>query len=248
MVVNNIKAAFEAANLLAADATERSRGQAVRLDDAAPRPAGDELHNLDPWFIAKCQPRSHRAARASLQRAGFEAWYPVGRVLKAMPRRMLSPSKRKKKQVVLREDVRTPYGDYIFLRRLFGSFSLMRLFDLNGMAGLCLFGETPATIPDYRIEMLRLSEFDGCYDRCEAKISGRQLQLAEIVSTEAAKERWKDQRATIKVLDGTKRTIHFIEEFGRITRVVAGQGDQQLPALSPAEILPGSRCWRSFKE
>ena len=49
-----------------------------------------------------------------------------------MPHRFISPKKRNRKQIVLREGVREPYGDYIFLRRLFGSFSLLRVFEIRG--------------------------------------------------------------------------------------------------------------------
>ena len=45
-------------------------------------------------------------------------------------------------------------------------------------------------VHDYEVEILRLAEFDGAYDRCEAQISAKQLALAHIRPTEAAQERY----------------------------------------------------------
>lgn len=190
-----------------------------------------ELHCFDPWWIARVKSRMHRSARIALMREGFDAWYPQGRLLSRMPDRYVGPKKRNQKQAVLKEDVRTPYGDYIFLRRLFGSYSLMRLFDLNGMYGVCLTGEAPAIILDYEIEMLRLAEYDGKFDLCDLSISAKQLRLAEIRKTKAAEDRGISEPVTHTILDSTRQTLLFIEAFGRITRVVAGTGD--LPASEP---------------
>ena len=193
-----------------------------------------ELHCFDPWWIARCKPKSHHCAKEALTREGFEVWFPQGRLLSKMPDRYVGPKRRKQKQLVLREEVRTPYGDYLFLRRLFGSFSLMRLFDLNGLYGICLTGETPATLNDYEIEMLRLAEYDGKFDRCDQSITAKQLRLAEIRKTKAASDRGITDAITHTILDTTRQTLLFVEVFGRITRVVAGAGD-----LPPSEPLTG---------
>ena len=190
-----------------------------------------EIHCFDPWWIARVKPNSHRAAKEALAREGFEVYYPQGRLLTMMPHRFIGPKKRKQKQVVLREGVRTPYGDYIFLRRLFGHYSLLRLFDLNGMYGVCLMGERFALIEDFEIEMFRLAEFDGKFDKCEASISAKQFRLAEIIQTKAAEERGIKEPVTHTILDSTHPRMQFVEAFGRITRVVAGTGD--LPPSEP---------------
>ena len=190
-----------------------------------------ELHCFDAWWIARCRPKSHHSAKDALMREGFEVWYPQGRLLSRMPDRYVGPKKRKQRQLVLREDVRVPYGDYLFLRRLFGSFSLLRLFDLNGLYGICLTGEAPATIQDYEIEMLRLAEYDNKFDRCDQSITAKQLRLAEIRKTRSAADRGITEPITHRILDTTRQTILFVEAFGRITRVVAGEGD--LPSSEP---------------
>jgi len=189
------------------------------------------VHCFDPWWIGRVKSRAHRVARDALKREGFEVWYPQGRLLTLMPHRFIGPKKRNRKQIVLREGVREPYGDYIFLRRLFGSFSVLRLFEVSGCYGICLIGEQPATIEDFEVEMLRLAEFDGKFDRCEAHITAKQLRLADIRQTDAAKERAASEPITHAILDTTQQTLLFVEAFGRITRVVAGIGD--LPASEP---------------
>lgn len=186
-------------------------------------------HCFDPWWLARCQPGQNRRAATSLARAGFEVWYPAGRRLSKMPHRLITKKKRKLKQQVLREDVAYPYGEYLFIRRLFGSFSLPRLFELDGVHGLCMFAETPAYVQDFEIEVLRLCEYRGEFDVCDTPMGSRALLLAEIRQTEAAKERWKDRRTFTSVLDGSRKKILFVEEFGRITRVIAGEGDLDLP-------------------
>jgi hypothetical protein len=188
-----------------------------------------ELHCFDAWWIARCKPNSHGSAKHALMREGFEVWYPQGRLLSRMPDRYVGPKKRKQKQLVLREGVRTPYGDYLFLRRLFGSFSLMRLFDLNGLYGICLTGEVAATILDYEIEMLRLAEYDGKFDRCDVTVTAKQLRLAEIRKTKPADDRGISEPITHTILESTRQTLLFVESFGRITRVVAGEGDLHHP-------------------
>jgi len=76
-----------------------------------------------------------------------------------------------------------------------------------------------------------VAEFDGKFDRCEAHITAKQLRLADIRQTDAAKERVVSEPITHAILDSTQQTLRFVEAFGRITRVVAGIGD--LPASEP---------------
>jgi hypothetical protein len=220
MIMGNLGKAFADAELLADLATRRAQGglHASRGGQAQ----GEEVHCFDPWFIAKAEQLARRRAEASLKREGFEVWYPAGRLLTSMPQRMLTANQRHARQKYLRESMRLPYGDYVFLRRLFGSYDLSRLYDLSGVIGLCMIGEQPAMLQDFEVEMLRLAEFDGVFDRCEALVSEKQLQLAKITRTKAADERWNKQPVTHSVLDESKRRLYFVEAFGRITRVVTG--------------------------
>jgi len=221
---NNLDAAFRDAEVIAERMTAEEAGRVVRLPKVSSVPIAreeGELHCFDPWFVARVVSGSHRRAKTSLSREGFEVFYPAGRVLRPLPKRYIPPKKRRSRQLYLQEDVRLPYSDYIFLRYMFGEYPLSRLFDLDGVAGICMSGETFSTVQDYEVETLRLMEFDGVFDRCEVPaVSAKQLMLAHIRKTEAAIERWNDRTVTVAILDESRRTIHFVEEFGRITRVI----------------------------
>jgi len=222
-MAGNLDKAFKDAELLAERMTREELGHLIvlRQTGSVPVRRTEAEHCFEPWFIARVVSSSHRRAHRSLSREGFEVYYPAGRVLRPLPKRFIAPNKRKNHQVYLQQDVRTPYGDYVFLRYLFGHWPLDSLFRLDGVAGICMVGDQPAMVHDYEVELLRLAEFDGTYDRCEVPaISAKQLKLAHIRPTEAAQERWKDRTVAASILDESRRTIHFVEEFGRITCVV----------------------------
>lgn len=192
------------------------------------------VHCFDPWLIAKSEPNREHAAYKSLRREGFEAWFPAGRKMSPMPRRFLSSNNRHKKRHVLVEDLRLPYPGYVFFRRLTApsmSVNLGRLYEFDGVLGLCMFGEHIAIAEDYEIQLLRFKEDVGAYDVWDMKVgmSARDVALAEIRRSEAAKERWDKPPAVLGRLDDSRRGgLHLVEAFGRITRVVAATGDLQL--------------------
>lgn len=229
--MKDLKRAFAEAELLAVDATERAKGGSLYVSEVWKSDSYRE-HCFDPWVIARVLSRAHDVAAVSLKRSGFEMWFPAGRRFRLMPKRHLTRTRRNSRRVVLREELERPYGDYVFVRRLFGDQSLWRLFELNGVLGVCAFGEKIATVPDFEIEMLRLYEYDGRFDRCDFGISAKQFQLAEIVRTRAALQRSKSDAEAFKILDANGEAVHFIEQFGRITRVVTATGSVEPPTLS----------------
>src|SRR5205085_710285 len=87
IAMNNLKAAFEAAELLANEATERSKGELLRIEAAVPPTDEFRQHCFDPWVIGRVLPRAHQTAALWLKRAGFEAWFPAGRHFSMMPKR-----------------------------------------------------------------------------------------------------------------------------------------------------------------
>lgn len=186
------------------------------------------VHCFDQWLIVKVQPGREAMARASLVREGFECWYPAGRRMKRLPQRFISSKTRHKKRAVLIEELRLPYPGYVFIRRLKPAsqrFELHKLYELNGLIGLCMFGDLAAYIEDYEIQMLRFKEDIGTYDIWDVDMTAKQFGLAEIRRTEAAKQRWDKPPAVVGTLDSNQgRRIHLVEAFGRITRVLAGTG------------------------
>lgn len=174
----------------------------------------------DPWMIVCTRPQAEHMAAESLRRDGFEVFLPLGRQVGLMPLRFVPPKKRKLRRRILREDVCLPYPGYLFARRLASKTSLFRLYEISGVAGLCCFGERLATLSDYRVELLRLAMDAGEFDSWQPGLSARDYHLAEIISTALARKVWNGSRKISSYVDDSARTVHLIEEFGRITRVL----------------------------
>lgn len=190
------------------------------------------VHCFDPWLIVRSEPNREHAAHCSLRREGFECWYPAGRRLKALPQRFL-PSKTRHKRHVVLEELRLPYPGYLFIRRMTQASQasiIWRLFELDGVLGACTFGEHLAIAEDYEIQMLRFKEDLGEFDQWEVALNAKEFRLAEVRRSEAAKERWDKPPKLLGTLDSNRAgSLHLVEAFGRITRVVAATGDLYLP-------------------
>ena len=187
------------------------------------------VHCFDPWLIAKAEPNREQAAYKSLRREGFEAWFPAGRRLKQLPQRFISSKNRHKKRHVVLEELRLPYAGYVFFRRLTQAsrtLELGRLYELDGVLGVCMFGEHLAIAEDYEIQMLRFKEDIGAFDEWDIDLNAKAFALSEVRRTDAAKERWEKPPVLLGTLDTNQgRGLHLVEAFGRITRVVAATGD-----------------------
>lgn len=212
---------------------DRPFGMAFSDFDVKSIGEADQVRCFDPWIIARSEPNREVKARESLMRDGFECWYPAGRKITQKPQRMISSKTRHKKRHVMVEGLAMPYPGYLFVRRLTSHRSLWRLWELTGVLGVCAFGEYFATIEDYRIEMMRIHEDAGDYDRWEVKkgLTPRDWALAQFEQTEAAKERWSGKPRVLGRVDSNHRqSLHLVEEFGRITRIVTANGDTTMRA------------------
>lgn len=188
----------------------------------------DTVPCFDPWLIANAEPNREHAAYVSLRREGCEAWYPAGRKIGLMPKRFLPSKTRHKKHVVL-EDLRLPYPGYVFFRRLTSNsmkLNLMRLYELDGVMGLCMFGEHLALAENHEIQMLRFKEDVGDFDEWAPSVNAKIFRLAEVRRSEAAKQRWEKPPQLLGALDTNQGPrLILVEAFGRITRVIAATGD-----------------------
>jgi len=185
--------------------------------------------NWDPWLIAFSQPRVEHVAKASLEREGFECYYPVGKHVTTPPMRTLPSKTRHKRRYEVREEARPVLRSYLFIRRLFGGYDLDNLYELNGVGGICHFGDYVATLPDYEIELLRLAEGYGRFNTYNVSNTGAyRLAVATLADHPDPRSKWTGQTRMIGRLDESDRTIQFIESVGRVIRVI--QTAQQLPA------------------
>jgi hypothetical protein len=184
---------------------------------------------FDPWLIVRSETNREHAAWQSLRREGCEAWFPAGRKLRIMPKRFLPSKTRNKKRHIISEELRLPYPGYVFFRRLTPNslkLNLLRLYELDGVAGVCMFGEHMALAENHEIQMLRFNEDLGRFDQWDLNLTAKEFGLAEIRRSEAAKERWDKPPQLLGALDTNQGPrLYLVEAFGRITRIVAAAGD-----------------------
>jgi hypothetical protein len=184
---------------------------------------------FDPWLIARSDVNREHAAWQSLRREGCEAWYPAGRRLRQMPQRFLPSKTRHKRRHVVLEELRLPYPGYVFFRRLTQSsmkLNLMRLYELDGVTGVCMFGEHLAQAENHEIQMLRFKEDVGAFDEWDLDLTSKQFALSDVRRSEAAKERWDKPPQVLGALDTNHGPrLYLVEAFGRITRIIAATGD-----------------------
>src|SRR5262245_49776648 len=123
------------------------------------------LHSFEPWFVARYQPRLARVARENLARVGFETWYPTIIELRPMPLNRLTANKRRHRFSFLREVRRPRFVGYILIRTLPDCiWDVNRIDELSGCGSIVRFGETPAKIQDFDVEIMRVAEATGQFD------------------------------------------------------------------------------------
>jgi transcription antitermination factor NusG len=197
------------------------------------------LHNFSPWNIVRSQPNQEAKAKESLLRAGFESYFgerqEVVRV--SIPASKISSKTRYRRRSETRDVVRTypVYPGYLFVRRLYGGSDLWQSFELPGIIGLCCFGERPATVEDYTVELLRLSEARGKFDHHTASTDQRHIKIALRERANPPLLVDKSPR-NIQALDGHGKSLQFIEELGRITRII--QSPDDVIAIRAAHRVP----------
>lgn len=181
------------------------------------------LHSFERWQIVRSKPNGEALAKASLMREGFEVYYGERQkiITVPVPAQKISSKTRYRRRSEVREIVRVlpVYPGYLFVRRMWGGFDLHQAFELPGVIGLCCFGEIPATVEDYTIEMLRLNEARGRFDNRSVSTEQRHIRIA-------LRERANPpcpidiKPRTINYVDKSGNTFLYVEELGRITRII----------------------------
>lgn len=109
------------------------------------------------WYVVYTKPREEIRAEVNLDNQGYEVYLP--RVLR---------HRRRRGNVI---DVVEPlFPRYMFVRLTIGCDNLMSLRSTRGVSSLVSFGNTPASVPDKFVLVLRRSEDPGKgYFECEDK-------------------------------------------------------------------------------
>lgn len=219
--------AHQRSSALSAKRAERIGGHNVMLGTLAALAAAEmvEVPCLEDWMLAYSHPHAQHIARASLEREGFEAWYPLRKVVSCRPSSSLPSKTRHRRRFEIVERIEPVLGAYMMLRRLCGAFDLGRLRELHGVGGLCHMGNTAATIRDYEVELLRLAESHGRFNIYHASVPGTYRVAIEIdprltTDGKAGRDRWNGITRMIGRLDGAARTMVFRQELGRVIRLI----------------------------
>lgn len=186
--------------------------QDMLQEQATPR----EEYAKDPWWIVRVEPNAYATAENSLQREGFEFYTPTFKVLRPMPLRLIPPKKRHQSNLYKQEVRRRRFDGYAFVRRMFGTYDVNRLFDLDGCGAIVKAGDRYAVVYDYEIELMRSAEATGLMDQVEVE-TYRGYKVSRIEDD----QRWTGESKVIGRLDESDRTILFVQRMGRIARLIA---------------------------
>lgn len=178
------------------------------------------VYSMDPWFLARYEPQLEKTAIDSLNREGFECWYPTYRDVRPLPLRLIPPKKRDQAHLYMRETRKPRFVGYILIRRKFGNFDVNRLFDLKGCGSVVTVGGCIAKIRDYDVELMRLAESDGRFDHQMTRGSAKPYRLTK--SADDGRDQWVGQSRALGRLDESGKTSLFVDAYGRVAHIIAG--------------------------
>jgi hypothetical protein len=180
----------------------------------------DAVYSLANWFLARYRPALERSALDNLARARFEAWFPTILDVRPAPLRLISPKRRHLSHRFVQYVRRPRFLGYILIRPLDGCRQdLNRLFELTGLGGIVAIGGVLARFEDWEVELMRLAEERGEFDR-QIPHAGRYR-----ISVGGEKPYpWIDQGRKLLNLDETSRKTLSVDALGRIASIVAQDG------------------------
>lgn len=210
----------------------------AKIGNAVDDAAADEplrLHCFEPWMILKARANQEAKAKKSLMNEGFEVYYGerIRFIRVTIPAKKISSKTRHRRRSEYRmiERPRPIYPGYLFVRRMWGVFDVYRAYELSGVLGLCVIGESVAMVEDYTVESLRLQEARGRF-KCEDgdwveldsfSVSTAPRDIREAHRQENGGKNGKNEARELKRLDEAGNSILFIEELGRITRIITSR-------------------------
>lgn len=188
-----------------------------KIIDLVVIPDALELACLDPWLIGYSQPRCEHIAKSSLEREGFEVWYPIRKVVSTKAARHLPSKTRHRRRFEVVERVEPVLQGYLFLRRLRGVFDLQRAYELHGVGGLCRGGGQHASLQDYEVEIIRLAEADGKFNTYATTVPGPYRLSVDVNPRTYLGITSRDLGSR---LDKSGDEVVFTEQLGRVLRKV----------------------------
>lgn len=188
---------------------------ALAFQTLASRPEG-HVYSMAPWWLGRYQPRMEKTAMDSLNREGFECWYPSYRAFRQTPLRHIPPKKRHMASQFITETRNARFPGYMLIRRVFGCFDVNRLFDLKGCGGIVKSGGEVAHIQDYDVELMRLAEADKRFDSYELYSHAR-FRITPLTAAEP----WMAQCKLLDRVDESGKTSLMVDAYGRVAQLIA---------------------------
>jgi hypothetical protein len=185
------------------------------LADLASEPDDLEINCFDPWLIAYARPRQHDVAKHSLEREGYECWYPVRKVISFKPARNLPSKTRHRRRFEVVEKIEPVLGSYLFIRQIRPVAVGCPLYELNGVGGLCQFGGITALMRDYDIELIRLAEANGKFN-----VFHENVPTVRRLAVTPDPRAYTGETRLIGRLDHVGESVQFIASLDRVLRKV----------------------------
>ncbi len=113
------------------------------------------------WYLAVSRTGAEQGTAAFLKDHGFGVYYPMTRVMKLVPRKLLSHKQRRNGAVVRKPKLVPLFPGYILVNFDMGAPRWHELFDLAGVAGLVCNGRLPAEVDDAFVAKWQGLEVDG---------------------------------------------------------------------------------------
>jgi hypothetical protein len=166
----------------------------------------------DPWWLGYSLPNCQHLACQSLTRVGFEAWYPIKKIVARKPQSRLPSKTRHRRKFEVVERTAVVFGTYLFARRRSGAFDPGTVRELHGIGGWCKLGDAIATIKDFEIELLKLAESRGRFNEFHVSVPNTYR-----LSVEPDPRSWVGTTRP----PGDRQTIAFCAELARVCGIVA---------------------------
>ena len=185
-----------------------------------------------PWYALRCSgsPHTHRALDLEpthnqtgyLERYGIEAYFPMVRENRPVPRRALSHAQRNSGTTLMRPRLVPLLPGVVFVRGATDD-PPEHLTDLPRVIGFISIGDQPAAIPHAHISELRGREVNGAIaGRTPARMIFKVGETARVTDgpfTSFSGKIVKVPDVTIEEIDGATRLKLLVNIFGRLTPV-----------------------------
>lgn len=193
----------------------------AKIDGQSFEPA-NEIHSLDPWWIARYMQQLERTAMHSLIRSGFECYTPTYKNVRQLPLRKIPPKQRRNAARFIEQVRKKRFPGYMLIRQVSGHFDINRLFDLHGCGGIVSVSGKPALIANHDVELMRLAETDGKFDVYHVRGLAIGLYKVGWLDGDAdLKKQWDSIAPMKRPLDDSGTLSLTVDAFGRVSHFIA---------------------------